>query len=114
MAEIEFDDVVKRYPDGFEAVKHMNLQIRDAEFAQALPTAQARHLSTEKAWHVIDYILGRARFPVQIVYGEEDLPGIADDDWSYGPPSYLTPDRVRVTGIKCTSFPSSPPPSRPA
>src|SRR4051794_36042329 len=32
MAEIEFEDVVKRYPDGFEAVKHMNLQIRDAEF----------------------------------------------------------------------------------
>ena len=32
MSEIEFDDVVKRYPDGFEAVKHMNLQIRDAEF----------------------------------------------------------------------------------
>jgi multiple sugar transport system ATP-binding protein len=32
MAEIEFDDVVKRYPDGFEAVKNMDLQIRDAEF----------------------------------------------------------------------------------
>jgi multiple sugar transport system ATP-binding protein len=32
MAEIEFDDVVKRYPDGFEAVKHMSLGIRDAEF----------------------------------------------------------------------------------
>ena len=32
MAEIEFDDVVKRYPDGFEAVKHMSLEIRDAEF----------------------------------------------------------------------------------
>jgi multiple sugar transport system ATP-binding protein len=31
MAEIEFDDVVKRYPDGFEAVKHMSLEIRDAE-----------------------------------------------------------------------------------
>src|ERR671933_320376 len=31
MAEIEFDDVVKRYPDGFEAVKHMNLDIRDGE-----------------------------------------------------------------------------------
>src|SRR3954462_14464834 len=31
MAEIEFDDVVKRYPDGFEAVKNMSLQIRDAE-----------------------------------------------------------------------------------
>ena len=32
MAEIEFDDVVKRYPDGFEAVKHMNLGIKDGEF----------------------------------------------------------------------------------
>jgi multiple sugar transport system ATP-binding protein len=32
MAEIEFDDVVKRYPDGFEAVKHMNLGIGDGEF----------------------------------------------------------------------------------
>ena len=32
MADIVLDDVVKRYPDGFEAVKHMSLQIRDAEF----------------------------------------------------------------------------------
>jgi multiple sugar transport system ATP-binding protein len=32
MAEIEFVDVVKRYPDGFEAVKHMNLEIGDGEF----------------------------------------------------------------------------------
>jgi len=31
MAEIVFDDVVKRYPDGFEAVKHMNLEIHDGE-----------------------------------------------------------------------------------
>jgi multiple sugar transport system ATP-binding protein len=32
MAEIEFDDVTKRYPDGFEAVKHMSLEINDGEF----------------------------------------------------------------------------------
>jgi multiple sugar transport system ATP-binding protein len=32
MAEIQFVDVVKRYPDGFEAVKHMDLDIRDGEF----------------------------------------------------------------------------------
>ena len=32
MAEIEFDDVTKRYPDGFEAVKGMNLEIKDGEF----------------------------------------------------------------------------------
>ena len=32
MAEIEFDEVTKRYPDGFEAVKQMNLEIHDGEF----------------------------------------------------------------------------------
>jgi multiple sugar transport system ATP-binding protein len=32
MAEIVLDDVVKRYPDGFEAVKHLNLEIADGEF----------------------------------------------------------------------------------
>src|SRR6201990_3392133 len=32
MAEITFNGIWKRYPDGFEAVKDMNLQIRDAEF----------------------------------------------------------------------------------
>jgi multiple sugar transport system ATP-binding protein len=31
MAEIEFDDVTKRYDDGFEAVKHMNLDVPDGE-----------------------------------------------------------------------------------
>src|SRR5439155_963878 len=32
VAAIELDDVVKRYPDGFEAVKDMNLDIQDGEF----------------------------------------------------------------------------------
>ncbi len=32
MAEIVLNDVTKRYPDGFEAVKHMNLDIGDGEF----------------------------------------------------------------------------------
>ena len=31
MAEIQFDDVTKRYADGFEAVKHMNLDVPDGE-----------------------------------------------------------------------------------
>src|SRR5438105_7061806 len=31
MAEIEFEDVTKRYPDGFEAVKHFNLDVHDGE-----------------------------------------------------------------------------------
>src|SRR3954452_1744201 len=32
MAEIAFDRVWKRYPDGFEAVKDMNLEVSDGEF----------------------------------------------------------------------------------
>src|ERR1700709_708880 len=32
MAGIELRDVTKRYPDGFEAVKHMDLSIDDGEF----------------------------------------------------------------------------------
>jgi multiple sugar transport system ATP-binding protein len=32
MAEIQFRDVTKRYDDGFEAVKHMSLDIADGEF----------------------------------------------------------------------------------
>jgi len=32
MAEIVFDGVTKRYDDGFEAVKSLNLDIKDGEF----------------------------------------------------------------------------------
>src|SRR5438874_7166276 len=32
MANVQFRDVTKRYDDGFEAVKHMNLDIDDGEF----------------------------------------------------------------------------------
>ena len=32
MAEITFNEIWKRYPDGFEAVKNMNLEINDGEF----------------------------------------------------------------------------------
>ena len=31
MAEIQFQDVTKRYSDGFEAVKHLNLDVPDGE-----------------------------------------------------------------------------------
>jgi multiple sugar transport system ATP-binding protein len=32
MADIVMDKVTKRYPDGFEAVKDMDLEIKDGEF----------------------------------------------------------------------------------
>ena len=49
MAEIEFDDVVKRYPDGFEAVKHMNLEIRDGEL-MILVGPSGYRLVTSRSW----------------------------------------------------------------
>ena len=32
MAQITLDNITKRYPDGFEAVRDMNLEIEDGEF----------------------------------------------------------------------------------
>src|SRR6187402_720374 len=32
MAEIQLDNVTKRYPDGYEAVRDMSLDIKDGEF----------------------------------------------------------------------------------
>lgn len=55
---------------------------------------EARYLSTHKAWHAIAFLLERAAFPVDIVYGEEAF--TQDDDWGLGPPRYLTADRVRI------------------
>jgi len=63
MAEIEFDDVVKRYPDGFEAVKHMNLDIA---------------YKITPIWNVTATIRG-AVHPHQVVYV-----GAHRDSWTYG------------------------------
>jgi hypothetical protein len=55
--------------------------------------AEARHFTTHQTWHLLGFLLQRAAFPVDIVQGEDPL---AADDWGYGPPQYLTPDRVRL------------------
>jgi hypothetical protein len=69
--------------------------VQDAQARTSLPPTQARHLTTHKAWNAIAFLLERAGFPVDIVHGEESLAD-DDDDWSYGPPGYLTPEQVRV------------------
>jgi hypothetical protein len=46
-----------------------------------------------QTWDLLGFLLRRSAFPVDIVHGEEPL---AADDWGYGPPQYLTPDRVRL------------------
>ncbi|MFE0422814.1 YfbM family protein [Streptomyces sp. NPDC058953] len=56
------------------------------------PTARSHH--TDRAWHALDFLLRRRGFPVDVVHGEEEIPGA--DDWGYGPPRLLSPERVRI------------------
>ncbi|MFE2477743.1 DUF1877 family protein [Streptomyces sp. NPDC059389] len=72
-----------------------------AEHARALydrddAAATARVHETDKAWHALDFLLNRRGFPVDVVYGEADMPWPEGEDWGYGPPRILTADRVRA------------------
>ncbi|QDY78991.1 YfbM family protein [Streptomyces qinzhouensis] len=55
-------------------------------------TARSHHTYT--AWHGLDFLLRRHGFPVDVVHGEEEIPGTAE--WGYGPPRFLPPERVRA------------------
>ncbi|AWZ10776.1 MULTISPECIES: YfbM family protein [unclassified Streptomyces] len=58
--------------------------------------ASARVHETDKAWNALDFLLQRRGFPVDVVFGEADMPWPEGHDWGYGPPRLLTADRVRV------------------
>ncbi|MGW1374320.1 YfbM family protein [Streptomyces sp. NPDC002446] len=66
----------------------------EAEAGQPPRPAPARCLDVDKAWDALGFLLHRAAFPVDVVHGEEPVPGA--DDWGYGPPRYLTPEQVRT------------------
>jgi hypothetical protein len=68
-------------------------ELIDAELDEEPESSRARCHDTDKAWDALGFLLRRAGFPVDIVHGEESVPW--DEDWGYGPPRYLTPDRVR-------------------
>ncbi|MGA5259387.1 DUF1877 family protein [Streptomyces griseoincarnatus] len=71
-----------------------------------LPWDQARCFDTDKMWHALDFLLRRVGFPVDVVFGEEEIPGA--DDWSYGPPRCLTPDQVRTAAEAFAATPPRP------
>ena len=50
MAEIEFDDVTKRYADGFEAVKHLNLDVPDGELMILVGPVRVRASRPRCGW----------------------------------------------------------------
>ncbi len=72
-----------------------------AEYAHSLydrddAAAAARLYETDKAWNALDFLLTRRGFPVDVVFGEADMPWPAGQDWGYGPPRLLPADRVRA------------------
>ncbi|MET8183716.1 YfbM family protein [Streptomyces sp. NPDC005336] len=68
-------------------------ELIEAEPDEGAEASEARCHDTDKAWHALDFLLRRIQFPVDIVHGEEEIPGA--EDWGYGPPRYLTSERVR-------------------
>jgi hypothetical protein len=79
--------------------------VREAERLGQVPRTPAeRHLSTQWTWHAIEFLLRRAGFPVDVVYGEEAF--AQGTDWGYGPARYLTVERVRIAAeaLAATDF----------
>ncbi|MEV5972299.1 YfbM family protein [Streptomyces sp. NPDC051921] len=68
-------------------------ETQDARAEEEPAPAEARHFTTHQTWHLLGFLLQRSGFPVDIVHGEESL---GTDDWGYGPPRYLTPERVQL------------------
>ncbi|GLF95092.1 YfbM family protein [Streptomyces yaizuensis] len=58
------------------------------------PVAGGRLHSTGKSWHALEYLLKLRGVGVDVVHGEEEIPGA--EDWGYGPPRTLGPERVRA------------------
>ncbi|MEU3556064.1 YfbM family protein [Streptomyces fragilis] len=54
----------------------------------------SRRHDVDKTWQALGFLLDRAGFPVDVTFGDEVLPGA--DDWGYGPPRLIRPERVRV------------------
>lgn len=77
---------------------------QDAEEETEPAPGDARHFSTYKSWDMLRFLLARARFPVDVIHGESQF--AEDEDWGYGPPRYLRPERVRLAAdaLRDTSY----------
>src|SRR3954447_23805507 len=68
MAEITLNDVTKRYDDGFEAVKHMNLDIADGEFMILVgPSGSGKSTALRMIAGLEDITSGELRIGDQVV-----------------------------------------------
>jgi hypothetical protein len=79
-------------------------EVQDTEEESEPAPADARHFSTYKTWDMLRFLLARAEFPVDVIHGEEPL--AEDEDWEYGPPRNLRPERVRLAAeaLRATTY----------
>lgn len=79
-------------------------EVQDAEEEAGSAPAEARLFSTYKAWDLLRFLLARADFPVNVINGEE--PFAQAEDWGYGPPKYLSSERVRTAAhiLRATTY----------
>ncbi|MCG6499775.1 YfbM family protein [Kitasatospora sp. A2-31] len=74
---------------------------REAE--RAVGPSERRGHDLGKAWDGLRFLLERRAFPVDLVHGEEGLPGAGD--WGYGAPRVLVPERVRLAADALADLP---------
>jgi multiple sugar transport system ATP-binding protein len=68
MAEVEFDNIYKRYADGFEAVKHLNLDIRDGELMVLVgPSGSGKSTALRMVAGLEDVSQGEVRIGGEVV-----------------------------------------------
>ncbi|MFI1829735.1 YfbM family protein [Streptomyces sp. NPDC020412] len=65
-----------------------------ADPGDGTPVPGGRLHSTGKMWHALEYLLKRRGVEVNVVHGEEEVPGA--EDWGCGPPRTITPERVQL------------------
>ncbi|MFI2365182.1 DUF1877 family protein [Promicromonospora sp. NPDC019610] len=73
-----------------ESTRDLIDELWDLEDEGADP--DARLMDVDKAWHGLAFVLERAGVSTAAVHGDAQVPGA--DDWGYGPPSWLSVERV--------------------
>ncbi|WP_313904434.1 YfbM family protein [Streptomyces sp. 15-116A] len=99
LTRAEFERAL-RDPDWAHTFVH---ELWNTELEETPPANEARCHDIDKAWHALDFLLRRLDFPVDIVFGEEEIPGA--EEWSYGPPRCLTPEQVRTAADALAATP---------
>ncbi|MEU9334354.1 YfbM family protein [Streptomyces sp. NPDC048290] len=69
-------------------------ELQESAAESEAPPPEPRLHSTGKTWQALDFLLRRRAFPVDVVFGEADVPGAME--WGHSPPRHLTPERVAV------------------